>query len=126
VIGRALHGASASLQGFAVLHIRGEVYPGIVPSPGSTAPGKLYRDVTLPELEVLDRFEGGLYRRERRIVTVDSGQRTGAWVYRVAAGRKNMLTARPWLLDRFLRTGYQRFLRRFVRDRRALYAMDSE
>ena len=51
----------------------------------------------------------------------NNGQRTRAWTYMIAAGRQNQLTQTPWQLDRFMRTEYPRFMRRFVRNRRFLY-----
>ena len=76
------------------------------------------------ELNVLDRFEGRLYRRQPQVIVKDSGQRIQAWVYMVAPGRQKRVTAKPWHLDRFLRTEYHRFMRRFVMDRRVLYARE--
>jgi hypothetical protein len=73
------------------------------------------------ELGVLDRFEGRLYQRRHQIVVKDNGQRVRTWVYRMAAGQMKQLTARPWQLERFMRTEYHHFMQRFVMDRRILY-----
>lgn len=122
VIGRRLHGARAFLHGYTTLQVRGAEYPGLCSAPGRKTPGRLYSDVTPKELDVLDRFEGRLYRRRYQIVSKSNGQRTQAWAYMIAAGRKNQLTKMPWRLDRFIRTKYPCFMRRFVRNRRTLYA----
>lgn len=122
VIGRSLDGGRARLSGFAAYRVRGEVYPGIARTTGGTTPGRLYRKVSPSELAVLDRFEGALYRRTGRVVTTPDGRRVRAWVYRVASGREAMLTRTPWRLREFMHGDYQRFMQRFVRDRRALYA----
>ena len=122
VIGRPLEGGPAVLPGYMACTVRGETYPGLARSGQSHTPGRLYGDVTPPELAVLDRFEGRLYRREARVVVAANGRRVSAWVYMVAAGREAMLTRDPWCLERFLRTGYPRFMQRFVRERRAIYA----
>jgi hypothetical protein len=74
------------------------------------------------ELTVLDRFEGRLYRRTGRVVTLPNGRRVRAWVYMLASGRNNMLTRTPWQLRDFRHHRYRRFMERFVRERRALYA----
>jgi hypothetical protein len=55
-------------------------------------------------------------------VVSDSGRRIQAWVYVVVPGREKQVSTRPWQLERFLRTDYKRFMRRFVQDRRLLFA----
>ena len=125
VIGHPLQGAHAVLPGYTAYQVRRAEYPGLVRSPGNKTYGRLYRDVTPMELNVLDRFEGRLYRRQPQVIVKDSGQRIQAWVYMVAPGRQKQVSAKPWHLDRFLRTEYRRFMRRFVMDRRVLYAPES-
>lgn len=126
VIGHRLQGIRAVLPGYAAFQIRQAEYPGLVRSPGNKTSGRLYSDVTPLELDVLDRFEGRLYRRRHQILLKDNGQRIQAWVYMVAPGRQKQVTARPWHLDRFMRTEYHRFMRRFVLDRRVLFARESD
>lgn len=118
VIGRPLHGVRAYLPEYAPFQVRQAEYPGLVRSPGKVTPGSLYRDVTTAEIEILDRFEGRLYRRRNQVVVMENGLRIQAWVYMVAAGRDKQVTATPWRLERFLRTEYPRFMKRFVEDRR--------
>jgi gamma-glutamylcyclotransferase (GGCT)/AIG2-like uncharacterized protein YtfP len=125
VLGHPLQGRPAGLPGYTAFRIRGETYPGLAPRRESTTPGRLYVDVAPSDLLVLDRFEGYLYRRTARVVSLPNGRRVRAWVYLLAAGRENMLVPSPWRLGAFLRTGYQRFMQRFVRDRRALYVSES-
>lgn len=122
VIGHRLRGIRAVLPGYAACQVRRAEYPGLVRSPGNNTSGRLYRHVTLEELTVLDRFEGPLYHRRHHVVIDDSGRRIQAWVYMVAPGRQNQVSARPWQLERFMRTDYKRFMRRFVQDRRILFA----
>jgi len=121
VIGRRLQDVRAFLPGYIALQVCGAEYPGLHRAPGRKTPGRLYRDVTPEELDVLDRFEGPLYRRRYQFVSKNNGQRTRAWIYLMAAGRQNQLTQTPWHLDRFMRTEYPRFMRRFVRNRRFLF-----
>lgn len=125
VIGHPLQGIHAALPGYTAYQVRRAEYPGLVRSPGNKTSGRLYNHVTPMELNVLDRFEGRLYRRRPQIIVKDSGQRIQAWVYLVTPGRQKQVTAKPWHLDRFLRTEYRRFMRRFVMDRRVLYAPES-
>jgi gamma-glutamylcyclotransferase (GGCT)/AIG2-like uncharacterized protein YtfP len=53
--------------------IRGEMYPAVVPSAHqSQVQGILYLDVSTPDLDRLDRFEGELYsRKKEQIITMD-------------------------------------------------------
>lgn len=122
VIGHRLRGIHAVLPGYAAYQVRRAEYPGLLRSPGNKTSGRLYRHVTPEELDVLDRFEGTLYHRRYQVVVNDSGRRIQAWVYMVAPGRQKQVSARPWNLERFMRTDYKRFMRRFVQDRRILFA----
>lgn len=122
VIGHRLGGIRAVLPGYAACQVRRAEYPGLIRSPGNKTSGRLYRHVTPAELTVLDRFEGHLYHRRHHVVVSDSGRRIQAWVYMVAPGRQKQVSARPWQLERFMRTDYKRFMRRFVQDRRLLFA----
>lgn len=125
VIGHRLQGMRTVLPGYAACQIRRAEYPGLVRSPGDKTSGRLYSHVTRLELDVLDRFEGRLYRRQHKIVIKASGQRTQAWVYMVAPGKNKQVTKRPWHLDRFMRTDYHRFMRRFVMGRRIFYTEET-
>lgn len=122
VIGRRLRGMRAALTGYGAFEVRRAEYPGLLRLPGQTTWGLLYENLSRPELNVLDRFEGDLYQRRHLVVRRVDGRRVQAWVYMPAAGRQRELTAIPWHLDRFRRSAYPRFMQRFVRDRRSSYA----
>jgi gamma-glutamylcyclotransferase (GGCT)/AIG2-like uncharacterized protein YtfP len=121
VIGRRLRGERAMLSGYGAFQVHRAEYPGLLRLPGHTTHGVLYHDLTPLELDVLDRFEGALYQRRQQPVRLANGRRVKAWVYRVAAGRRQQLTTVPWHLERFRRSTYPRFMQRFVKDRRDLY-----
>ena len=121
VIGRRLQGVRAALAGYGVFRIRRAEYPGLLRLPGQIAWGLLYDDLSPAELGILDRFEGVQYERRAQAVQRIDGRRVQAWVYMVAAGRRRQLTAVPWRLQRFRRSAYRRFMKRFVTDRRFLY-----
>jgi len=88
----------ALLRGFGRWTVHGAVYPGIWPASGASTPGRVLRDLSLAQLDVLDAFEGEEYRREA--VTVESGsQRVQAGVY-VWAGREEALFG-EWSLSAF-------------------------
>ena len=125
VIGRSLCGIQATLPGYGAFKIRRAEYPGLLPSPFLATRGMLYRDVTIPELQILDRFEGRLYQRRRRVIVKDNGQRAHTWVYTMAAGKSRQLTRTPWDFQRFMQVEYRRFMKRFVTDRRAEYVQET-
>jgi gamma-glutamylcyclotransferase (GGCT)/AIG2-like uncharacterized protein YtfP len=122
VIGRRLRGLRAALTEYGAFQVRNAEYPGLLHLPGQITWGLLYENLSPPELDVLDRFEGHLYRRRHQIIRRIDGRRVQAWVYMLATGRHRQLTAVPWQLERFRRSSYGRFMQRFVRDRRFLYA----
>ena len=109
------------LAGYGAFQVRRAEYPGLLRFPGQTAWGVLYDDLSLAELGILDRFEGGQYERRAHAVQRIDGRRVQAWVYMVAIGHYGQLTAVPWQLERFRRSAYQRFMKRFVQNRRFLY-----
>lgn len=122
VIGRPLRGVDAALPGFGAFQVLRAEYPGLLPSRSQTTRGILYGDLARDELAVLDRFEGPLYRRRHQIVRLADGRRVQAWTYMVRPGHYRQLTAVPWRLERFMRSQYPRFMKRFVLDRRGSYA----
>jgi gamma-glutamylcyclotransferase (GGCT)/AIG2-like uncharacterized protein YtfP len=126
VIGRRLQGCRAFLVDHGAFRVHQAEYPGLRRSPGRQTWGILYGDVTGGELDVLDRFEGPLYRRQPQVVSKCGGQRVRAWVYKVAPGRNPRVSSTPWHLHRFMRGGYRRFMKRFVIDRRTFYERASE
>ena len=122
VIGRRFKGRSAELPGYAAFQVRQAEYPGLCRAPGRSAPGQLYFDLTPGELAILDRFEGRLYRRRWLAVRMRDGRRRGAWVYVVQPARRRHLVRSPWDLREFRQRRYRRFMRRFVQNRRAVFA----
>ena len=61
-------GTPAQLAGYDRRLVRDEVYPAILPCPGSAVSGLLYRGVSPTQLRRLDAFEGEYYRRSPVIV----------------------------------------------------------
>jgi len=115
VVGRVPRSEPAELPGFRRYRLRGRVYPAVVPEPGATVAGRLYRDLTPAEIARLDRYEDTFYRREPVMVRNAQGRKQRAWCYVLPAQARQRLSARPWHRDAFERTalrGYLRGLRR--------------
>lgn len=96
LVGRRPPGQPAVLEGYARFLVRGQVYPGIVASPGSSTDGILYDAVDEPTLALLDRFEGPLYERRRLRVRAAGDARLPAQAYVVPEHRSRWLSTEPW------------------------------
>ncbi|MGL5823368.1 MAG: gamma-glutamylcyclotransferase family protein [Nocardioides sp.] len=81
LIGRNPSRLPVAADDWRVVALPGEVYPGLVSSPGSTASGDLVCDLTESEWDVLDAFENDIYDLAM-IRFRDMGP--GAWAYVVA------------------------------------------
>ena len=71
-----------------LLGLRG--YPGLIPGRGRVR-GELYRLHRAELLPVLDRKEGYNFARGRTTVTLESGRRAQAWVYRYRGPRERAI-----------------------------------
>lgn len=121
VTGRVYVGRQALLRDFAIFQVRNAEYPGIIPCRGSTVEGTLYRDIDANTLRILDKFEGSEYFRDRVRVSLADGGEEDAFVYVVRPQKRGILTGKPWDYERFLESGIDRFMRRFVTGRRGHY-----
>lgn len=70
VLGRPATGLNAAAPGFAVVRYPGRVYPALVRRPGGVAVGAVLTDLSAFEMDLLDAFEGGEYRREFLAVVI--------------------------------------------------------
>jgi len=91
------------------LYVRGEHYPGLVPRPGSSVAGILYRSLPAAAWALLDRFEGEMYRRCDVRVETGSGVSRPAQTYLVRPEYAARLEERLWELEEFLRYGKAAF-----------------
>ena len=69
--------ASALAPDWAVVGLRGQVYPGLVRAAGSTASGQVIADLTASEWKLLDAFENPIYGLEH--VRLADGQSASAY-----------------------------------------------
>lgn len=96
VCGRQLPGEAAVLKGYARYQLRGEVFPGIVASPGQVVQGVLYRGAGPRMLRRLDRYEADYYRRRLLPVRDAAGRMRMAWSYVVSDRCRERLSDLPW------------------------------
>lgn len=89
----------ACLIGYRCLAVKGEKYPGIVPSAGSSVRGQLVQRVPTGAWHRLDRYEGEFYRRESVEVKCADGRHESAWTYVFRPRFRSRLGQRAWCYD---------------------------
>lgn len=114
---RLVHGHykshEAGLMGYVRLRVKGEEYPALVKAEGvCRVQGRVYLGVTHRDLERLDAFEGGQYRRES--VSLEVNERLfNAYVYIWRSSLKCLLSRDQWSVKDFENRGLNQFLRRY-------------
>jgi gamma-glutamylcyclotransferase (GGCT)/AIG2-like uncharacterized protein YtfP len=109
VTGHRFPAAPGVLRGFRRNRIRGEVYPGIIPSPEERVDGIVYSNLTEDDWKRLDLFEGEMYVRSAVTVQLGDGTVRQAQTYVLKPQFENRLTSEPWTLEEFLLSGKARF-----------------
>ncbi|MBI4692405.1 MAG: gamma-glutamylcyclotransferase [Gammaproteobacteria bacterium] len=111
LLGYRLAGTPARLAGYRRFRVRDAVYPGIVPHPGGTLDGVLYRGVDAAAWAELDAFESDDYQRS--FVHVDcAGSLVATQVYVVAPHCLHTVTDEPWEIAAFAREHLAAYLTR--------------
>ena len=109
IVGRALRGQPAALEGYARYRVQARVYPAIVEHVGGRVEGLVYGGLSSTELEQLDLYEGELY--ERRVVDVwKGGVVIQAHAYVLRASQHHLLSRDAWDLDAFARDHLKDYL----------------
>lgn len=100
----------ATLEGYARLRVRGEVYPGLVACDGKCVCGILVRGVAYADVQLLDRFEGDDYSRKPVTVSCAGGQVRSAQAYVFRDERRFKLSQLEWRVEDFGRDGLEKFM----------------
>jgi gamma-glutamylcyclotransferase (GGCT)/AIG2-like uncharacterized protein YtfP len=106
------HKMDAHLKGFIRLKVKGEEYPGIIPSPDNQVTGHLYINVCSDDIEQLDSFEGELYQRSQVIVLSD-GSEYKADTYIFKSKYQTLLSGKEWDAGLFKEKGLKNFLKKY-------------
>lgn len=114
VTGERFDGVAAVLPGYRCLQVRDADYPGIAPETRAKTHGTVLMGLTDRDLEHLDRFEGELYQRQTVQAVTDDGRTLSTWAYVIREAYRNRLGEKPWSLEQFLVSGYERFMAEFV------------
>ncbi len=96
VTGRGAAHEPAVLVGYARYRIRDATYPAIVPEPGESTEGVVYRALDHRAISALDRFEGDMYTRERVEVRRADGTAWAVETYVFVDALRGLLEPEPW------------------------------
>ena len=102
----------AHLKGFIRLKVKGEEYPGIIPSPDNKVTGQLYINVCSDDIEQLDSFEGELYQRSQ-VIVLSSGAEYPADTYIFKPKYQTLLSGKEWDVELFREKGLRKFLTKY-------------
>ena len=109
--GRDLEAVAASLEDYGCYTVNGQVFPGMISEPGAVTPGLVYTGVGDHLLQLLDRYEGELYRRRRVCATDTAGRPLQAWTYVIREDLRGVLSKRAWDRKAFEREHLAAYLR---------------
>jgi len=112
VAGRRFESSDAILPGYRSFLIRGHVYPGMIHTGESFAPGKLYCDIDAAALARIDAFEGDYYRRETVTPVRKDGTTIEAYAYILVDSLHYLLSDKQWREEEFRRNYLHRYLRK--------------
>lgn len=104
--------APATLPGWRCVHIRGRLYPVIVPDANGEVPGLLARGVDREGYRRLSAFESDEYVEKSVDVITADGRHVEALAY--SAGPRACPAATPWDFDLWVRHHRAAFLRRIA------------
>ena len=103
----------AILRGYACLAVKGESYPGIIPTTDAVTKGILYFDVDELSLERLDAFEGNLYQRTMVRIETEEKEIRDAETYVIKPEYRGYLSWEAWDVQKFIRKDLETFLETF-------------
>ena len=109
VLGRRPEMCWAAAPGFSARRMPGVVWPGMIEHKDTVTGGILLYDLTLEELDELDRYEGEPYWRAELTVVSDRGELIDAYAYLVDPSE---VTDEEWSS----RTFYDEWLEAFIEE----------
>ena len=92
----------ATLQEYSRRTVCGEVYPAIIKQSGCSVDGIVYFNISLVDIERLDKFEGSLYERIEVEIILNNGERAGSHTYVISTKSAHQLSNDSWCYDNFL------------------------
>lgn len=113
VTGSRFSGKPAVLEGYACYKVRGEVFPGIIATPGARTQGLVYPGIGKSHLRRLDQFECDFYERVRVCVSDSAGNSMQAWTYVTVRDMKTVLSGESWNREIFAALHLRQFVQVF-------------
>lgn len=110
VVGGMYEKADARLHGFKRRKIRGKNYPAVLRGTNlDYVDGKIYFDVNNNDMDLLDKFEGEYYQRERTECELPDGSIITAGAYVLKEKYWKLIEDEEWDLNWFSETGIHSF-----------------
>lgn len=110
VTARKFRFKNTMLKGYARFTVKGDSYPGIIPSTNSITEGIIYFNVDELSLERLDEFEGDLYQRIPIQVETKDNEVLNAETYIIKPRYRRCLSSKEWNLKEFAQKHLAAFL----------------
>ncbi|MGD8408091.1 MAG: gamma-glutamylcyclotransferase [Thiohalophilus sp.] len=111
VTGQVAHGVPARLPGYVRYRLRGEVYPGIIPSGKDSLDGTLYFDLEPLLHKKIDHYEDTCYEKQEVEVVTEAGETVIAMAYVIPENKRLLLSSIPWDQQQFIQEHMDNFLR---------------
>jgi gamma-glutamylcyclotransferase (GGCT)/AIG2-like uncharacterized protein YtfP len=115
VLGRVPAGSQGTVEGWRVAALPGRTYPGLVPSDGRTAVGRVLAGLSRDEWQLLDAFEGDAYDLCR--LTLADGRPSWAYVW----VDELQVSPADWSAEHFAAQHLSAFASRVVDARRVIH-----
>lgn len=109
VAGESYRSCPAQIIGYSRRKVKSQTYPALIKG-GDTIDGRIYFDITPPDLARLDAFEGAYYDRRPVTAITDAGHSVSAEVYELNPAHYDITIDEIWTPDEFARNGLQDFL----------------
>lgn len=102
----------AELEGYIRLKVKGEDYPGIIPSADNRVSGEVIFNVSADDIKQLDVFEGEYYYRETvKVLSGSTAYQAETYVFRKKY--QSLLSNEEWQIEGFRNSGLSSFLSRY-------------
>ncbi|MFO8023721.1 gamma-glutamylcyclotransferase family protein [Thiohalophilus sp.] len=111
VTGQSVVGIPGTLNGYARYRLEGEVYPGIIATPGDGVQGTLYCDLDPATHRKIDHYEDTCYEKRQVRVTTKDGRELFAMAYVIPDEKSRLLSTRRWDQRQFVEQHLENFLR---------------
>lgn len=100
LLGRVPSQAPAILYGYRCGLVARADFPGIVPQQDSHVNGLVLSPLEQSELDVLDQYEGELYRR-LRVTVLTACKPINVWAYVIVPWARGRVTQQVWTIEQY-------------------------